>query len=131
MLNKIMVIGNLGTDPDMKYTPNGNAITTFRLAVSRSYTDSSGERQQDTEWFSVTAWNKLAESTNQYLSKGQKVYVEGRIKSNTWTAADGTTRFNNEIVASQVLFLDRSGDKSEDDKSEDDPKAELKAVVPW
>lgn len=106
-LNKIMVIGNLGTDPEMRYTPNGKAVTDFRLAVSRGYTTRDGERRQETEWFRIVAWNQQAESCNQYLQKGKKVYVEGRLKSDTWEGRDGQTRFTNEIIAERVLFLDR------------------------
>lgn len=106
-LNKIMVIGNLGTDPEMRYTPNGNAVTSFRLAVSRSYTPRDGERRQETEWFRIVAWNQQAESCNQFLQKGKRVYVEGRLKSDTWEGRDGQTRFTNEIIADRVLFLDR------------------------
>ena len=107
-LNKIMVIGNLGTDPEMRYTANGNAVTSFRMASTRSYT-AAGERKQDTEWFTVVAWNQLAEHVNQYLSKGRRAYVEGRLHSNSWAGQDGQTRFSNEIIANTILFLDRPG----------------------
>ena len=107
-LNKMIVIGNVGTDPEMKYTANGNPVTSFRLATGRSYTASDGERRQETEWFTIVAWNQLAEQCNQFLVKGKKVYVEGRLKSHTWTATDGQTRFRNEIIANRVLFLDRT-----------------------
>ena len=107
-LNKMIAIGNVGTDPEMRYTPNGNPVTSFRLATGRSYTTSDGERRQETEWFTVVAWNQLAEQCNQFLVKGRKVYVEGRLKSNTWTSQDGQSRFRNEIVASRVIFLDRT-----------------------
>lgn len=106
-LNKIMVIGNLGNDPEMRYTPNGNPVTTFRMATSRSFTTAEGERREDTEWFSIVAWNKLAELCNQFLTKGRRAYVEGRLHSRTWEGQDGKTRFVNEIVANSVLFLDR------------------------
>lgn len=108
-LNKIMIIGNVGTDPEMRYTPNGNPVTSFRIASSRSYTGSDGERKQETEWFTVVAWNQLAETVNQYLSKGRRAYVEGRLQSSQWEGNDGQKRFNNEIVANTVLFLDRLG----------------------
>ena len=88
-LNKMLVIGHLGTDPDMRYTPNGNPVTSFRLATSRRYTTSDGERREETEWFRVVCWNQLAERCNQFLTRGKKVYVEGRLKSDTW---DGQRR---------------------------------------
>ncbi len=106
-LNKIMVIGNLGTDPEMRYTPNGNPVTSFRLATNRTYTPSDGERREETEWFTVEAWNQLAELCNQYLQKGRRVFAEGRLKSDTWTGTDEQPRFRNKIIANQVLFLDR------------------------
>jgi single-strand DNA-binding protein len=109
-LNKILVIGNVGTDPEMRYTPNGNPVTSFRLATNRRYTPSGGEPRDETEWFTITAWNQLAETCNQYVTKGMRVYAEGRLKSDSWTGNDGQTRFRNEIVANQVLFLDRRQD---------------------
>jgi single-strand DNA-binding protein len=107
-LNKMTVIGNVGTDPEMRYTSNGSPVTSFRIAATRSYS-SDGERKQDTEWFTVVAWTSLAESTNQYLVKGQRAYVEGRLHSNTYQGNDGQTRFTNEIIASRIIFLDRPG----------------------
>lgn len=106
-LNKVMIIGNLGTDPEMRYTPNGNPVTTFRIATSRNYTSSSGERRQETEWFNVITWNKLAETCNQFLSKGRRAYVEGRLQTRTWEGPDGQKRYRVEIVANTVLFLDQ------------------------
>jgi len=106
-LNRMMVIGNLGTDPEMRYTPNGNPVTSFRIATTRTYNSTEGERQQDTEWFTVVAWNQLAELCNQYLSKGRRAYVDGRLHSHSWEGTDGQTRFRNEIIADRVLFLDR------------------------
>ena len=106
-LNKMTVIGNLGTDPEMRYTPNGNPVTSFRIATTRVYTSADGERQQDTEWFTVVAWNQLAELCNQYLSKGRRAYVDGRLHSHSWEGSDGQTRYRNEIIADRVLFLDR------------------------
>lgn len=108
-LNKIMVIGNVGTDPEMRYTPNGSPVTSFRIATSRSYNSQEGERKQETEWFTVVAWSSLAEQVNQYLSKGQRAFVEGRLHSHTYQGNDGQTRFRNEIIATRVIFLDRAG----------------------
>ena len=107
MLNKMLVIGNVGRDPEMRYTPNGNAVTSFTIAVNRYYTPAGGERQEETEWFRVVAWNRLAETCNNYVTRGMKVYVEGRLRSDTWVAQDGQTRFTNEIVANTVQFLNR------------------------
>ena len=110
-LNKMLLIGYLGTDPEMRYLPSGVPVTSFRLAASRSYTTSDGERRDETEWFTVKAWRNLAELCNQYLTKGRKVYVEGRLNSRSWQGQDGQNRFTNEITAEQVLFLDRGGDQ--------------------
>lgn len=123
-LNKMLVIGNVGTDPELRYTPNGNPVTTFRLATSRSYNSPDGERRQETEWFTVVAWNQLAEQCNQYLAKGRRAYVEGRLKSSTWQGQDGQSRFRNEIVASRIIFLDRSTqDASGEPVSESGPRS--------
>lgn len=108
-LNKIMVIGNLGTDPEMRFTPSGTPVTTFRLATNRFFTTPQGERKRETEWFDVIARDKQAESCNQFLSKGQRVYVEGRLRTRSWEGQDGKTRFRVEIHASRVIFLDRRG----------------------
>ncbi len=108
-LNKVMIIGNVGTDPEMRFTPSGNPVTTFRIATSRTFTTSEGERKQETEWFTVVTWNKLAESCNQFLSKGRRAYVEGKLRTRTWEGKDGQKRTSVEIVADRVLFLDRSG----------------------
>jgi len=106
-LNRMMVIGNLGTDPEMRYTPSGRPVTRFRIAATRTYNSADGERHQDTEWFTVVAWGQLAEVCNQYLTKGRRAYVDGRLHSDSWEGQDGQTRFSNEIVADRVLFLDR------------------------
>ena len=107
----------------MRYTPNGKAVTTFRLAVTRRFNGPDGERQDDTEWFTAVAWNALAEQCNQWLTKGRRVFIEGRIKSNTWTGADGAARFGNEIIASRVLFLDRGEDQSGGSQTQRQPVA--------
>jgi single-strand DNA-binding protein len=120
-LNKVMLIGNLGTDPEMRYTANGSAVTTFRLAVSRSF-GGDGERREETEWFTVVTWNKLAELLGQHLQKGRKVFVEGRLASRSWDGPDGQKRYRTEVVANQVLFLDRpQGASMPDVSGEIDP----------
>jgi single-strand DNA-binding protein len=124
-LNKVMIIGNVGTDPEMRFTPNGNPVTSFRLATSRSYTTSDGERRQDTEWFDVVTWNRLAETCNQFLTKGQRAYVEGRLRIRNWEGQDGQKHTRVEIIANRVLFLDRKSvgvlpDSGQDTGADDD-----------
>ena len=106
-LNKVMIIGNVGSEPEMRFTPNGNPVTSFRVATNRMYTTADGERKQETEWFTVVAWNKLAEQCNQFLSKGRLVYAEGRLHTRTWEGQDGQKHYRTEIVANRVSFLDR------------------------
>ena len=114
MLNKMTLIGNVGTDPEMRYTPNGNPVTSFTVATNRRYTTAEGEQREETEWITVSAWNRLGETINQYLTKGRRVYVGGRLKSSTWTGNDGETRFRNEITANQILMLDRERSTEEE-----------------
>lgn len=106
-LNKVMIIGNVGKDPEMRFTANGNPVTTFPVATSRQFTNPSGERERRTQWFNVVTWNKLAETCSQYLQKGRRTYVEGRLQTRTWEGQDGQRRTEVEIVANTVLFLDR------------------------
>lgn len=106
-LNKVMIIGNVGTDPEMRFTPNGNPVTSFRVATNRVYTTPEGERKQETDWFTVVAWNRLAENCNQFLTKGQRVYAEGRLHIRNWETSDGQKHSRPEIIANRVLFLDR------------------------
>ncbi|MDA1010179.1 MAG: single-stranded DNA-binding protein [Chloroflexi bacterium] len=105
MLNKCMVIGHLGADPEMRYTANGSAVTTFRVATSRNFTDGSGERREETEWFRVVTWNRLAETCAQYLTKGRLVYVEGRLQTRQWDDQQGQRRYTTELIAETVRFL--------------------------
>ena len=106
-LNKVMIIGNVGTDPEMRFTPNGSPVTSFRIATNRSYTTPEGERKEETEWFDVVTWNRLAENCNQFLTKGQRAYVEGRLRTRSWEGQDGQKHSRIEITANSVLFLDR------------------------
>ena len=105
-LNKILIIGNLGSDPEMRYTPNGNPVTSFTVATNRRYKTADGEDKDETEWFRVSAWNRLAENTNQFLQRGSKVYVEGRLSSRTYVSNDGETRVSLDVNATEVRFLD-------------------------
>ncbi len=108
-LNKVMIIGNLGRDPEMRFTANGSAVTNFTVAVSRQYSSADGERKEETEWVRVVTWNKLAEQCNQFLQKGRRVYVEGRLQTRSWDGQDGQKRYSTEVVAQDVQFLDRAG----------------------
>lgn len=107
-LNRVLLIGNVGTDPEMRFTPNGNPVTTFRLAVSRVFNTQEGERKQETDWFTINTWGKQAESCNQFLSKGKKIFVEGSLISRSWEGADGQKRSKYEVRAIRVLFLDKT-----------------------
>ena len=110
MLNKIMVIGNLGSDPEMRYTPERHSRDlVFGSPPTAGTPPRTARRREETEWFRVVAWNRLAEQCNQYVTKGRRVYAEGRLKSDTWVGNDGQTRFTNEINAFTVLFLDSGG----------------------
>ncbi|MDD4924241.1 MAG: single-stranded DNA-binding protein [Dehalococcoidales bacterium] len=125
-LNKVMIIGNVGSDPEMRFTPNGNPVTSFRVATNRVYTTPEGERKQETDWFTVVTWNKLAEQCNQFLSKGRLVYVEGRLHNRSWEGQDGQKRFRTEIIANRVTFLDRQSSSSlGDDKAEEPETVEI------
>ena len=114
-LNKVMLIGRLGTDPELRYTPQGTPITTFRMAVSRQWRDSDGHTHDETDWFTVVAWNRLAEICGQYLRKASRVYIEGRLQNRLWDdQQSGDKRFRTEVVASDMILLD--GRPREDDE---------------
>lgn len=119
-LNKVMIIGNLGSEPEMRYTPNGKPVTSFRVATNRVYTTPEGERKEETEWFTVVAWNKLAEQCNQFLNKGRLVYAEGRLHTRMWEAQDGQKHYRTEIIANRVTFLDRQASAQAEEKIGDD-----------
>jgi len=108
-LSKVILVGNLGSDPEMRYTPNGKAVTSFSVATNRRYTTSGGESKEETDWFRVSVWGKQAEQCNQFLSKGKQVYVEGRVHARSWEGQDGQTRTSLEVNAERVLFLGRRG----------------------
>jgi single-strand DNA-binding protein len=109
-LNKVMLIGNLGRDPEMRYTPSGKPVTSFSMASSRSWISSDGERREETEWFNVVAWGNLAEICNQHLSRGQQVYIEGRLQTRSWEDNNGQRHFRTEVVANEMIILgNRSG----------------------
>ncbi len=117
-MNKVMLIGNVGKDPEMRFTPNGNAVVDFSVACNSKY-----KEEETTEWFSITAWNKLAETCNQYVHKGMKIYVEGRLKTETWEDDTGNRRYKVKVIANSVIFLGRKADNGEpvDESPEDLP----------
>jgi len=104
-LNKVMIIGLLGRDPEMRYTPSGRPVTTFSVTCNRSWNSADGERHVETEWFNVVTWGNLAEICNQYLSKNQQVYIEGRLQSRRWEDSQGCKHTSVEIVASEMMIL--------------------------
>lgn len=106
-LNKVMLIGNIGKDPELRYTTSGQAVTTFSLATSEKFKNKSGELEEKTEWHRVVLWGKLAEVANDYLAKGSTVYIEGRIESKRWIDNGGVEKFSTEIVASNMQILSK------------------------
>ncbi|GAC1434869.1 MAG: hypothetical protein NVSMB6_31860 [Burkholderiaceae bacterium] len=110
-LNKVQLIGRLGFDPEIKYTAQGSAIATMRIASSRTWRTAEGETREDTEWFRVVAWNKLGEICSQYLTKGSKVYIEGRLQTRSWDdPQSGQKRFSTEVIANDMIMLDSKRD---------------------
>ncbi len=121
-LSKVILVGNLGSDPEMRYTPNGKAVTSFNIATNRRYTTSAGESREETDWFRVSVWGKQAEQCNQSLSKGKQVYVEGRLHARSWEGQDGQMRTSLEVSAERVLFLGKRGAVSLPEGEEIDPE---------
>jgi len=117
-LNKVMIIGGLGRDPEMRYTPSGKPVTTFSVATSRSWNSSDGERRRETEWFNIVAWSNLAEICKQYLTKGQQVYVEGRLQTRHWEDNNKNPRITIEVVANEMIILGDRKSSNEEDKEE-------------
>lgn len=113
-LNKVMLIGNLTRDPELKYTPSGTAVATFGIAVNRVYTSKDGEKKQETDFFDVEVWNKAAENANEYLAKGRSVFVEGRLKQDRWEDDNGNRRTKIKVVAINLQYL--SGRSSDSDQ---------------
>jgi single-strand DNA-binding protein len=120
-LNKVMVIGHLGRDPEMRYTPSGRPVTTFTVATSRSWNTADGERHSETEWFNVVAWGNLAEICKQYLTKGKQVYIEGRLQTRRWEDKEGVKHATVEIVANEMMMLGERREGSNQNQSGDEP----------
>lgn len=120
MFHKIFIIGHLGSDPEMRYTPGGTPVTNFSVAANRKWTDKEGNAKEEVTWFRISAWNRLAETCNQYLSKGRQVHIEGTLKPDdngsprVYERNDGTAAASYEVTAGRVTFLGGRGDSSED-----------------
>jgi single-strand DNA-binding protein len=119
-LNKVMIIGYLGRDPEMRYTPSGKSVSNFSVACNRSWKGADGEQHTETEWFNVVAWGNLAEISKQFLNKGSLVYIEGRLQSRTWEDNEGTRHKTVEIVARDLLLLTDKKDVEENSEEEED-----------
>ena len=112
-LNKVMLIGNLGRDPEIRFTPDGTQVASFSLATTDFWTDKNGARQQSTEWHNIVAWTRLADLSKRFLAKGKQVYVEGRIRTREWTDRDGNKRRTTEIIASNMVLLGSRAESTE------------------
>jgi len=124
-LNKVIIIGRLGRNPEMRYTPSGRAVTSFSVATSRSWVNADGTRREETEWFNVVAWGNLAEICKQYLTKGQQVYVEGRLQTRGWEDQSGKKHFRTELVANEMIMLgERKGDEAAEEMREREAEPE-------
>ena len=113
-LNKVMIIGNLGKDPEIRATTTGQSVATFSLATSEKFKNKNGEKEERTEWHNVVLWGKLAEIAGQYLSKGKTVFIEGRIQTRKWQGKDGNDRYTTEIIGETMQMLGGKGDKAKD-----------------
>ena len=134
-LNRATIIGNLTRDPEVRQTPNGQSVTSFGVATNRSWTGSDGNKQEQVEFHNVVAWGKLAEICGQFLAKGRKVYVEGRLQTRDWEGQDGARHYRTEIVTENLIILDKAGSASTAPKGGDTfngapPKADEPSATP-
>jgi len=109
-VNKVILVGNLGADPQLRYTQGGTAVANFNLATTERFTNKNGEREERTEWHRVVAWAKLAEICSEYLKKGKQVYIEGRLQTRSWEDQSGVKKYTTEVIASNMVMLGRVGD---------------------
>ena len=123
-VNKVILVGNLGRDPELRRTQSGSSVASFSLATTERWSDKSGERKDRTEWHNIVAWGKLADLANQYLKKGRSVYIEGRITNRSWDDQDGNKRYKTEIVANQIQFLGSPGDTGSSSAAASEPAGE-------
>jgi single-strand DNA-binding protein len=128
-LNRVQLIGNLTRDPELRYTPNGNGVCTFGLATNRSWTTDAGEKREEVDFHRIVAWNKLAELCSQFLTKGRKVYVEGRLSTRNWTGQDGAQKTTTEVVIDDMILLDnRQSGSNQSSRSDESNESEHEEV---
>ena len=123
-LNKVQLIGNLTRDPELRYTPSGAAVCTFGLATNRSWTTDAGEKREEVDFHNIVAWRKLAELCSQFLVKGRKVYVEGRLTTRSWTGQDGQQKSRTEVVIDDMILLDNKGGYQKEQEESDQGSSE-------
>lgn len=128
-VNKVILVGYLGADPELRFTPKGTPVANFSIATTARFTDSDGEKQERTEWHRVLAWKRLAEIVKEYLKKGKQVYIEGRLQTRKWQDQSGNDRYTTEIVANNLVMLGRAGDVSSEPPSTGSPPAEEPVTV--
>ena len=129
-LNKAMIIGNLTRDPELKNTPNGTPVATFGVATNLVWTDQAGQKQKKVEFHNIVTWRRLAEICGQYLKKGAKIYIEGRLETRDWVGQDNVKRYRTEIVASNMIMLDRTGNTGSGSFPSETPPAPSENVEP-
>lgn len=131
-LNKVQLTGYLGADPEMRYTAQGSAVTNFRVASGRTWKDRDGNQHDDTEWFRIVAWDRLGEICNQYLTKGTRVYIEGRLQTRKWTDREGQDRYTSEVIAQDMIILSSRNEARNNtpDAADDDYNEPEEAPVP-
>ncbi|KPL07781.1 single-stranded DNA-binding protein [bacterium SM23_57] len=128
-VNKVILIGNLGKDPELKFTPSGIPIAKFPMATTERFKDSEGNQREQTEWHNIVLWRRLAELANEYLKKGSPVYIEGRIQTRSWDDENGQKRYMTEIVGDRMQFLGRREEGTSDDTGEEPPAADKKETL--
>lgn len=129
-LNRVQLIGNLTRDPELRYTPSGTAVCSFSIATNRAWTTDTGEKHEEAEFHRIVAWNKLAELCSQFLTKGRKVFLEGRLSTRSYNAQDGTAKSITEIVISDMILLDSRRQESSQDSDREEEKTEKKKPAP-
>ncbi|HIG45439.1 MAG TPA: single-stranded DNA-binding protein [candidate division Zixibacteria bacterium] len=129
-VNKVILIGNLGADPELRYTPSGRAVVNFNLATSRTWNNRDGEKQEETEWHRIVAWDKLAEICGEYLKKGAQTYVEGRLQTRSWEDKNGVKRYTTEAVVSEMRMLGSRQDTGSSGSSDSSKSSDTSSPPP-